>query len=136
MDGTATRPLRSQYGHLTMRAPGEGPLYRALQLHVMAGGHRSDAVGARGIGEIRYRADVYYSLVGRGLQYEFQSFAEYHSICILVWSSLAGGFLAGKYSRANPAPAGTRFAEAGSFVPLTRIWVPRRGDAEAGGCPA
>jgi aryl-alcohol dehydrogenase-like predicted oxidoreductase len=65
-------------------------------------------------------AQMYYSLVGRGLEYEFQSFAEYHNIGILVWSPLAGGFLSGKYSRANPAPAGTRFAEAGSFVPFDR----------------
>src|ERR1700683_4872116 len=63
-------------------------------------------------------AQMYYSLVGRGLEYEFQSFAEYHNIGILVWSPLAGGFLSGKYSRANPAPAGTRFAEAGAFVPF------------------
>src|SRR5260370_6336169 len=63
---------------------------------------------------------MYYSLVGRGLEYEFQSFAEYHNIGILVWSPLAGGFLTGKYSRANPAPAGTRFAEAGSFVPFDK----------------
>ena len=65
-------------------------------------------------------AQMYYSLVGRGLEYEFQSFAEYHDIGILVWSPLAGGFLSGKYSRANPAPAGTRFAEAGAFVPFDR----------------
>lgn len=65
-------------------------------------------------------AQMYYSLVGRGLEYEFQSFAEYHGIGILVWSPLAGGFLTGKYSRANPAPAGTRFAEAGAFVPFDR----------------
>jgi aryl-alcohol dehydrogenase-like predicted oxidoreductase len=65
-------------------------------------------------------AQMYYSLVGRGLEYEFQSFAEYHNIGILVWSSLAGGFLSGKYDRANPAPAGTRFAEAGSFVPFDK----------------
>jgi aryl-alcohol dehydrogenase-like predicted oxidoreductase len=65
-------------------------------------------------------AQMYYSLVGRGLEYEFQSFAQYHDIGILVWSPLAGGFLAGKYSRANPAPAGTRFAEAGSFVPFEK----------------
>jgi aryl-alcohol dehydrogenase-like predicted oxidoreductase len=65
-------------------------------------------------------AQMYYSLVGRGLEYEFQSFAEYHHIGILVWSPLAGGFLAGKYSRANPAAAGTRFAEAGQFVPFDR----------------
>ncbi len=63
-------------------------------------------------------AQMYYSLVGRGLEYEFQSFAEYHKIGILVWSPLAGGFLTGKYTRANPAPAGSRFAEAGSFVPF------------------
>src|SRR5580700_10373305 len=65
-------------------------------------------------------AQMYYSLVGRSLEYEFQSFAEYHNIGVLVWSPLAGGFLSGKYSRTNPAPAGTRFAEAGSFVPFDR----------------
>jgi aryl-alcohol dehydrogenase-like predicted oxidoreductase len=65
-------------------------------------------------------AQMYYSLVGRGLEYEFQSFAEYHNIGILVWSPLAGGFLSGKYTRANPAPTGTRFAEAGNFVPFDR----------------
>src|ERR1700731_3403427 len=65
-------------------------------------------------------AQMYYSLVGRGLEYEFQSFAEYHNIGILVWSPLAGGFLSGKYSRANPAPAGTRFADAGQFVPFDK----------------
>jgi aryl-alcohol dehydrogenase-like predicted oxidoreductase len=65
-------------------------------------------------------AQMYYSLVGRSLEYEFQSFAEYHNIGILVWSPLAGGFLSGKYSRTNPAPAGTRFAEAGNFVPFEK----------------
>jgi aryl-alcohol dehydrogenase-like predicted oxidoreductase len=65
-------------------------------------------------------AQMYYSLVGRGLEYEFQSFAEYHDIGILVWSPLAGGFLTGKYSRDIPAPASTRFAEAGSFVPFDK----------------
>src|SRR6266852_480370 len=63
-------------------------------------------------------AQMYYSLVGRGLEYEFQSFAEYHNIGILVWSPLAGGFLTGKYSRDNPAPTGSRFADAGQFVPF------------------
>jgi aryl-alcohol dehydrogenase-like predicted oxidoreductase len=65
-------------------------------------------------------AQMYYSLVGRSLEYEFQSFAEYHNVGILVWSPLAGGFLSGKYSRTNPAPAGTRFAEAGAFVPFDK----------------
>ena len=65
-------------------------------------------------------AQMYYSLVGRGLEYEFQSFAEYHDVGILVWSPLAGGFLAGKYSGNNPPPAGSRFADAGQFVPFDR----------------
>src|SRR5712692_6065832 len=65
-------------------------------------------------------AQMYYSLVGRGLEYEFQTFAEYYNIGILVWSALAGGFLSGKYSRNNPAPTGTRFAEAGQFVPFDK----------------
>src|ERR1700682_1169846 len=65
-------------------------------------------------------AQMHYSLVGRGLEYEFQSFAGYHNIGILVWSPLAGGFLAGKYSRDNPPPVGSRFADAGQFVPFDR----------------
>src|ERR1022692_3446308 len=65
-------------------------------------------------------AQMYYSLVGRGIEHEFQSFATYHHVGILVWSPLAGGFLAGKYSRNNPPPAGSRFADAGQFVPFDR----------------
>jgi aryl-alcohol dehydrogenase-like predicted oxidoreductase len=65
-------------------------------------------------------AQMYYSLVGRGLEHEFQSFAQYHGIGILVWSPLAGGFLSGKYGSANPAPSGSRFADAGQFVPFDR----------------
>ncbi|MGA7625382.1 MAG: aldo/keto reductase [Candidatus Acidiferrales bacterium] len=65
-------------------------------------------------------AQMYYSLVGRGLEFEFQSFAEYYNIGILVWSPLAGGFLSGKYDRNSSAPAGTRFADAGQFVPFDK----------------
>jgi len=65
-------------------------------------------------------AQMYYSLVGRGLEHEFQSFIEYYNMGILVWSPLAGGFLSGKYDRNNPAPEGTRFAEAGQFVPFDK----------------
>src|SRR6202163_1432880 len=65
-------------------------------------------------------AQMYYSLVGRGLEHEFQSFAEYHNIGILVWSPLPGGFLSAKYSRDNPPPIGSRFADAGQFVPFDR----------------
>src|SRR6204780_5293293 len=56
-------------------------------------------------------AQMYYSLVGRGLEYEFQSFAEYHNIGILVWSALAGGFLSGSTAAPTlllPAPDSRR----------------------------
>lgn len=63
-------------------------------------------------------AQMYYSLVGRELEHDFVSFAKYHNIGVVVWSPLAGGFLTGKYSKDNPPPEGTRFAEAGQFVPF------------------
>jgi aryl-alcohol dehydrogenase-like predicted oxidoreductase len=63
-------------------------------------------------------AQMYYSLVGRDLENDFMSFADYHDIGIIVWSPLAGGFLTGKYDRDNPPAEGTRFAEAGQFVPF------------------
>jgi aryl-alcohol dehydrogenase-like predicted oxidoreductase len=63
-------------------------------------------------------AQMYYSLVGRELEYDFVPFAQYHNIGILVWSALAGGFLSGKYSEPDKAQKGTRFAEAGQFVPF------------------
>jgi aryl-alcohol dehydrogenase-like predicted oxidoreductase len=61
---------------------------------------------------------MYYSLVGRELEHDFVPFAQYHNIGILVWSSLAGGFLSGKYNELSAAQTGTRFAEAGQFVPF------------------
>ncbi len=66
-------------------------------------------------------AQMYYSLVGRGLEHEFQSFAEYYGIGILVWSPLAGGFLSAKYDRGKSPPRGTRYSEAGVFVPLDPV---------------
>jgi len=65
-------------------------------------------------------AQMYYSLVGRELEHEWMSFAEYSHLGILVWSPLAGGFLSGKYTRNQPPPDGTRFAEAGQFVPFDK----------------
>jgi len=61
-------------------------------------------------------AQLYYSLVGRGLETDWLSFAKYHNMGILVWSPLAGGFLSGKYSRGEKPQSGTRFSEAGQFV--------------------
>lgn len=61
-------------------------------------------------------AQLYYSLVGRDLEHDWFSFAEYSNMSIIVWSPLAGGFLSGKYQRDTNPEAGTRFAEAGQFV--------------------
>lgn len=74
-------------------------------------------------------AQMYYSLVGRGLESDFQSMAEYHNLGILVWSPLAGGFLSGKYERGKPAPEGTRFGENGNFVPFDKEYGYRVLDA-------
>jgi aryl-alcohol dehydrogenase-like predicted oxidoreductase len=65
-------------------------------------------------------AQMYYSLVGRELEYEWTSLAAYTGVGIIVWSPLAGGFLSGKYSRESAPRPGTRFAEAGQFVPFDR----------------
>lgn len=63
-------------------------------------------------------AQMYYSLVGRELEFEWVSLAQYSGVGILVWSPLAGGYLSGKYRFDRPAVQGTRFAEAGQFVPF------------------
>ncbi len=66
-------------------------------------------------------AQLYYSLVGRDLEHEWMALAEYADLGILVWSPLAGGYLTGKYRADRPAPAGTRFAEGGQFVPIDEV---------------
>lgn len=53
-------------------------------------------------------AEMYYSLVGRDLEYEMIPFAQDAGIGIQVWSPLAGGFLSGKYTRENPGGNGGR----------------------------
>lgn len=63
-------------------------------------------------------AQLYYSLVGRGLENGWIDFAGYTDLGILVWSTLAGGYLSGKYKLGQQAPRGTRFGEAGKFVPV------------------
>lgn len=53
-------------------------------------------------------AQMYYSLLGRDLEYEVVPFVEDAGIGVLVWSPLAGGFLSGKYTRTDPQPEGAR----------------------------
>ncbi|MBW4572635.1 MAG: aldo/keto reductase [Tolypothrix carrinoi HA7290-LM1] len=53
-------------------------------------------------------AQMYYSLLGRDIEYEIVPFVEETGIGVLAWSPLAGGFLSGKYNRENPTPEGGR----------------------------
>ena len=53
-------------------------------------------------------AEMYYSLVGRDVEYDIVPFLEDTGIGMMVWSPLAGGFLTGKYTRENPQGDGGR----------------------------
>jgi len=64
-------------------------------------------------------AQMYYSLVGRDLEHEVVPFCRDAGIGIVVWSPLAGGFLAGRYTREDPG--GDKGRLSGSdFLPLDR----------------
>ena len=54
-------------------------------------------------------AQMYYSLLGRDIEFEVVPACEALGLGILAWSPLAGGFLTGKYSREN-IPEGSRYA--------------------------
>jgi aryl-alcohol dehydrogenase-like predicted oxidoreductase len=65
-------------------------------------------------------AEVYYSLIGRDLEHELLPFCADAGIGVMVWSPLAGGFLSGKYTRANPkGDSGARLASF-EFLPYDR----------------
>ncbi len=55
-------------------------------------------------------AQMYYSLLGRDIEFEVVPACEDLGLGILAWSPLAGGFLSGKYSRENPPPEDSRYA--------------------------
>lgn len=54
---------------------------------------------------------MYYSLLGRDIEAEVVPFLQDNGLGLMVWSPLAGGFLAGKYTRENPAPEDGRRAK-------------------------
>ncbi len=61
---------------------------------------------------------VYYSILGRLPERELVPLQRLTGIGIMGYEALAGGFLTGKYTREDPAPAGTRratFTEAPRF---------------------
>lgn len=49
-----------------------------------------------------------YSILTRGIERDVLPVAAGYAMGVLVWSPLSGGWLTGKYSRATPAPAGSR----------------------------
>lgn len=55
-------------------------------------------------------AQMYYSLLGRDIEFEVVPACEDLGLGILPWSPLAGGFLTGKYSKNKPFPEGTRYS--------------------------
>ena len=69
-------------------------------------------------------AQMYYSLVGRDIEYEIAPFCADAGIGIVVWSPLAGGFLSGRYTRQDPTGGGSGRLAYGDFLPLdrTRAW--------------
>jgi aryl-alcohol dehydrogenase-like predicted oxidoreductase len=67
-------------------------------------------------------AQMYYSLLGRDIEYGVVPFLQHAGLGLLVWSPLAGGFLSGKYSRENPTGNDGRLA---SFDYLSILSIDR-----------
>ena len=55
-------------------------------------------------------AQMYYSLLGRDIEFEVVPACEDLGLGILVWSPLAGGFLTGKYTKDKPYPKDSRYS--------------------------
>ena len=68
-------------------------------------------------------AQMYYSLIGRDLEYEIAPFCQDAGIGIVVWSPLAGGLLTGRYTRQDAGGGKGRLAY-GDFLPIDRekVW--------------
>jgi aryl-alcohol dehydrogenase-like predicted oxidoreductase len=68
-------------------------------------------------------AQMYYSLLGRDIEYEIAPFCADAGIGIVVWSPMAGGLLTGRYTRQDPTGGGGRLAY-GDFLPVDRerVW--------------
>jgi len=56
-------------------------------------------------------AQMYYSLLGRDIEYDTVPFLQANNLGLMVWSPLASGFLSGKYRRENAEAAEGRRAK-------------------------
>ena len=52
-----------------------------------------------------------YHILDRRIERELVPMAQSYGFGIIPWSPLAGGLLTGKYTRENPSPAGSRYAD-------------------------
>jgi aryl-alcohol dehydrogenase-like predicted oxidoreductase len=73
------------------------------------------AARAEGIQQLRgyapfVSAQIHYSVVGREAEHEVLPYCRAGGLGTLIWSPLAGGFLSGKYTRADPTGGGGRRA--------------------------
>lgn len=68
-------------------------------------------------------AQMYYSLIGRDIEYEVAPFCLDAGVGIVAWSPLAGGLLTGRYTRQDPGGGKGRLAY-GDFLPVDRdrVW--------------
>ncbi|WP_457624222.1 aldo/keto reductase [Persephonella sp.] len=55
-------------------------------------------------------AQMYYSLLGRDIEFEVVPACQELGLGILAWSPLAGGFLTGKYTKDSPYPEDSRYS--------------------------
>ncbi|NPA12874.1 MAG: aldo/keto reductase [Aquificae bacterium] len=55
-------------------------------------------------------AQMYYSLLGRDIEFEVVPACKDLGLGVLAWSPLAGGFLSGKYTKDNPFPEDSRYS--------------------------
>ncbi|MEM6316744.1 MAG: aldo/keto reductase [Bacteroidota bacterium] len=53
-------------------------------------------------------SQMHYSILNREVENEFIPMSLHHGVGMMVWSPLSSGFLTGKYTRENPAPADSR----------------------------
>ena len=53
-------------------------------------------------------SQMHYSILNREVEHEFIPMSLHHGLGMMAWSPLSGGFLTGKYTRENPAPADAR----------------------------
>jgi aryl-alcohol dehydrogenase-like predicted oxidoreductase len=67
-------------------------------------------------------AQMYYSLLGRDIEYGIVPFLQYTGLGLLVWSPLAGGFLSGKYTRESSLDTSGRLV---SFDYLSLLSIER-----------